>query len=90
MAERYPKDHLRPLLLVVDRVGGPPARYPRVELMGRLATGQGSSRRQLADNNQCLRWVAIGLQTLPMVVWIPTVLGYTGFVGQNLTIRSSM
>ena len=43
-----------------------------------------------ADNNQCLCWVATGLQTLPMVVWIPTVLGYTVFVGQNLTIRSSM
>ena len=40
MTERYPKDHLRPLLLVVDRVGGPPARYPRVELIGRLATAR--------------------------------------------------
>ena len=40
MTERYPKDHLRPLLLVVDRVDGPPARYPRVELIGRLATAR--------------------------------------------------
>ena len=40
MTERYPKDHLRPLLLVVDRVGGPPARYPLVELIGRLATAR--------------------------------------------------
>ena len=44
MTERYPKDHLRPLLLVVDRVGGPPAHYPRVEVMGRRP-GRASARQ---------------------------------------------
>ena len=48
MTERYPKDHLRPLLLVVDPIGGPPARYPRVELMGRLA----AARAARADSSQ--------------------------------------
>ena len=48
MTERYPEDHLRPLLHAVDRVGGPPARYPRVEVMGRLAT----ARAARADSSQ--------------------------------------
>ena len=48
MTEGYPKGHLRPLLLVVDRIGGPPARYPRVEVMGRLAT----ARAARADSSQ--------------------------------------